>query len=175
MNVVTEIKDFKFKGINQLNFQFCNEIKNLFSSYKLNVFEMCQVIMLNHVFSEFWRRAAALGVGLPPSDGYGQRGSLSSPGGAGSGGASSGSPGGADMPRRQRSVFSSQQVAQLEAYFRVSEYIDGERKKELSTVTNLPEQQIKVWFQNRRQKKKRESEPDYMSDSAGGGNLQTSL
>ncbi len=30
MNVVTEIKDFKFKGINQLNFQFCNEIKNLF-------------------------------------------------------------------------------------------------------------------------------------------------
>jgi len=69
---------------------------------------------------------------------------LSSPGGPGSVGASSGSPGGAgglDMPRRQRSVFSSQQVAQLEAYFRVSEYIDGERKKELSNLTNLPEQQ----------------------------------
>ena len=69
------------------------------------------------------------------------------------------------MPRRQRSVFSNHQVAQLEAYFRVSEYIDGERKKELSNLTNLPEQQIKVWFQNRRQKKKRESEPDYISDS----------
>ena len=94
-------------------------------------------------------------------------------------GASSGSPsgaGGLDMPRRQRSVFSSQQVAQLEAYFRVSEYIDGERKKELSNLTNLPEQQIKVWFQNRRQKKKRESEPDYVNDSptrptGGAGSL----
>ena len=81
-----------------------------------------------------------------------------------------------DAPRRQRSVFSSHQVAQLEAYFRVSEYIDGERKKELSNLTNLPEQQIKVWFQNRRQKKKRESEPDYIPDSPGGvGNLNTSL
>ena len=101
---------------------------------------------------------------------------MSSPGGPGSVGASSGSPGGGagglDMPRRQRSVFSSQQVAQLEAYFRVSEYIDGERKKELSNLTNLPEQQIKVWFQNRRQKKKRESEPDYINSSpprSGGG------
>ena len=101
---------------------------------------------------------------------------MSSPGGPGSVGASSGSPGGGagglDMPRRQRSVFSSQQVAQLEAYFRVSESIDGERKKELSNLTNLPEQQIKVWFQNRRQKKKRESEPDYINNSpprSGGG------
>jgi hypothetical protein len=62
----------------------------------------------------------------------------------------------------------------------VSEYIDGERKKELSNLTNLPEQQIKVWFQNRRQKKKRETEPDYMGESpsrsAGGGSgLHSSL
>ena len=53
-------------------------------------------------------------VFLNSADGYGPRGSLSSPGGGGSGGASSGSPGGAgggmDAPRRQRSVFSSHQV-----------------------------------------------------------------
>ena len=50
------------------------------------------------------------------------------------------------------------QIAQLEAFFNVNEYIDGERKKQLSRLTNIPEQQIKVWFQNRRQKKKREVE-----------------
>jgi len=60
--------------------------------------------------------------------------------------------------RRQRSVYTSDQIAQLEAFFNVNEYIDGERKKQLSRLTNIPEQQIKVWFQNRRQKKKREVE-----------------
>ena len=42
--------------------------------------------------------------------------------------------------------------------FRFNEYIDGERKRRLSQITNIPEHQIKVWFQNRRQKKKREAE-----------------
>ena len=50
------------------------------------------------------------------------------------------------------------QISQLEAFFGINEYIDGERKKQLSRLTNIPEQQIKVWFQNRRQKKKREME-----------------
>lgn len=119
-----------------------------------------------------------MSFGSTSSVGFGSR-NLTSPVGGGSGGAGGCSPsgaGGIDAPRRQRSVFTSQQVAHLEAYFRVSEYIDGERKKELSNLTNLPEHQIKVWFQNRRQKKKRESEPDYTSDSpsrpSGGlGNL----
>ena len=65
---------------------------------------------------------------------------------------------GGEPTRRQRSVYTSQQIAQLEAYFQFNEYIDGERKKQLSQLTNIPEQQIKVWFQNRRQKKKREQE-----------------
>jgi hypothetical protein len=117
-----------------------------------------------------------MGFGGSSSVGFGSR-NLTSPSGGGSGGTGGCSPsgaGGLDAPRRQRSVFTSQQVAHLEAYFRVSEYIDGERKKELSNLTNLPEHQIKVWFQNRRQKKKRESEPDYTSDSPSrpsGGNL----
>lgn len=68
------------------------------------------------------------------------------------------SPSGSEPTRRQRSVYTSQQIAQLETYFQFNEYIDGERKKQLSRLTNIPEQQIKVWFQNRRQKKKREQE-----------------
>ena len=59
-------------------------------------------------------------------------------------------------------------MAQLEAYFRFNEYIDGERKRRLSQITSIPEHQIKVWFQNRRQKKKRE-EAEMMSGGGGSG------
>ena len=87
--------------------------------------------------------------------GSGQGSSASNPSASASPGSSSETtPGG----RRQRSVYTSQQIAQLETYFSINEYIDGERKRQLSLLTNIPEQQIKVWFQNRRQKKKREME-----------------
>ena len=60
--------------------------------------------------------------------------------------------------RKPRSVYTSEQIHHLETFFRANEYIDGERKRKLSQLTNIPEHQIKVWFQNRRQKKKREAE-----------------
>ena len=73
-----------------------------------------------------------------------------------------GSPGGTSADgsglRKPRSVYTSEQIQHLETFFRVNEYIDGERKRKLSQLTNIPEHQIKVWFQNRRQKKKREAE-----------------
>ena len=59
----------------------------------------------------------------------------------------------------------SSKIIFLKSIFRFNEYIDGERKRRLSQITNIPEHQIKVWFQNRRQKKKREQE----SDMPGGG------
>jgi len=131
--------------------------------------------LTRHFFPEFWRRAAMARMNL---------GNSSSPGGSGGGGGGSGSSGSnmplfpgrlpspsslgvmpsgsgqspPDPPRRQRSVYTSAQIAQLEAYFNINEYIDGERKRQLSLLTKIPEQQIKVWFQNRRQKKKREQE-----------------
>ena len=60
--------------------------------------------------------------------------------------------------RKPRSVYTSEQISHLENFFRVNEYIDGDRKRKLSQLSNIPEHQIKVWFQNRRQKKKREAE-----------------
>lgn len=78
-------------------------------------------------------------------------------------------PSGAEPARRQRSVYSSEQIQQLEAFFAINEYIDGERKKQLSMMTKIPEQQIKVWFQNRRQKKKRELEEHNRGGGGGGG------
>lgn len=132
---------------------------------------------------EFLRRATALGFnsaamaaaaagGTPPSH--------KPSGGGGNGGGSdrgdrnldhsAGSPHANDPSglRRPRSVYNSSQVAQLEAYFRFNEYIDGERKRRLSQITSIPEHQIKVWFQNRRQKKKRE-EAEMMSGGGGSG------
>jgi len=125
-------------------------------------------------FTEFWRRAAMARMSLgnssasaaggptpggPPVPLF-PHGRLSSPGSMGAGPSSSSAGGSTppDPPRRQRSVYTSNQIAQLEAYFNINEYIDGERKRQLSLLTKIPEQQIKVWFQNRRQKKKREQE-----------------
>eukprot|EP00094_Tigriopus_californicus_P011840 TCALIF_11436-PA protein Name:"Similar to br Broad-complex core protein isoforms 1/2/3/4/5 (Drosophila melanogaster)" AED:0.19 eAED:0.19 QI:0/0/0/0.6/1/1/5/0/510 len=110
--------------------------------------------------NQFWRRAM-VGMNMPGGS------ALSSPnhspstpkpytGGYGAyGGYGDGSY---ESTRRQRSVYSSQQIAQLESFFQMNEYIDGDRKRHLSQLTNIPELQIKVWFQNRRQKKKRELE-----------------
>ena len=90
-----------------------------------------------------------------------------------------GTPGadGENTGRRQRSVYTSTQIMQLETYFQSNEYIDGERKRQLSLLTNIPEQQIKVWFQNRRQKKKRELEEHVQREeirerSSGTGDLR---
>jgi hypothetical protein len=80
-----------------------------------------------------------------------------------------------EQSRRQRSVYSSQQIAQLEAYFAYNEYIDGDRKKQLSLMTSIPEQQIKVWFQNRRQKKKREVEERVQQNLQQGGGARPDL
>ena len=83
-----------------------------------------------------------------------------SPSGSGNGsGINAGSvgPDGSGL-RKPRSVYTSEQIQHLETFFRVNEYIDGERKRKLAQLTNIPEHQIKVWFQNRRQKKKREAE-----------------
>ena len=133
---------------------------------------------------EFLRRATALGMNTAAmaaaaaSSGGGSgstppslKGGLKMDGGGGGGGPSDpGSPHANDPSglRRPRSVYNSSQVAQLEAYFRFNEYIDGERKRRLSSITNIPEHQIKVWFQNRRQKKKREEAEMMQGGSAGG-------
>jgi len=135
---------------------------------------------------EFLRRATALGLTpaamaaaaaqttstatTPPGSSSGGGGGGSGSGGGG-GMQQAGSPSDPAGLRRPRSVYNSQQVAQLEAYFRFNEYIDGERKRRLSQITQIPEHQIKVWFQNRRQKKKREEAEMTQSGggSAGGG------
>ncbi|EDO49251.1 predicted protein, partial [Nematostella vectensis] len=52
--------------------------------------------------------------------------------------------------RRGRTVFSAQQLQVLERVFAGSQYIVGSQRKFLASQLRLSETQVRVWFQNRR-------------------------
>jgi homeobox protein EMX len=59
-------------------------------------------------------------------------------------------------PKRIRTAFSPGQLLRLEEIFERNRYVVGCERKQLARDLNLSETQIKVWFQNRRTKHKRE-------------------
>ncbi|PIK55476.1 putative homeobox protein Hmx-like [Apostichopus japonicus] len=70
---------------------------------------------------------------------------------------SSSSTSGSNAPRKKRSraAFSHAQVYELERRFRHQRYLSGPERGDLAAALKLTEQQIKIWFQNRRYKTKR--------------------
>lgn len=54
-------------------------------------------------------------------------------------------------------MFSSEQLCGLEEQFQAHQYLARRRRIELSKELKIGERQIKIWFQNRRMKEKRES------------------
>ena len=58
--------------------------------------------------------------------------------------------------KRKRTLFTPMQLTRMEEEFRQNMYVVGLKRWRLATELCLTEKQIKIWFQNRRMKLKRE-------------------
>ncbi|KER24135.1 hypothetical protein T265_08121 [Opisthorchis viverrini] len=74
--------------------------------------------------------------------------------------------------KKTRTVFSRNQVHQLESTFNAKRYLSSSERVVLAKTLQLTETQVKIWFQNRRNKWKRQATTDFES-SVGSTHTST--